>query len=82
MNKVLSAIAKLSEQGGAQTTTPIKPHIQAEIDAGNVTAVALRAGPLGIYTGEVALTLTDAGREHLKVSNVELRGCALLRSPA
>lgn len=66
VNKVLTKIAKLCKQGRALTTTPIKPHIQVEIDAGNVKAIPMRAGPLGIYTGEVELILTDKGCEHLK----------------
>lgn len=67
MNKTLETIARLCEKGGAMTTTPIKPHIQAEIDAGNVKTIKLRSGPLGIYTGEVELELTDAGRNKIKV---------------
>lgn len=54
------------QSGGAITTTPIRKHIQEEIDAGNLKASAARSGPLGIYTGEMFLTLTDAGREKLQ----------------
>jgi len=51
--------------GGAMTTTPLQPHIKTAVDAGYLETSAARCGPLGLYTGELFLKLTDAGREKL-----------------
>lgn len=69
--EVLKSVVRHTEKaGGATTTTPLRSVIKEEINAGNLIATPVRCGPLGTLTGEMFLTITDAGREKLKGSNL------------
>ena len=69
---VLKSVVRHTEKtGGCMTTTPLRSVIKEEVDAGNLIAKAARCGPLGLYTGEMFLEITDSGREKLKGSNVQ-----------
>lgn len=64
--KILTRVDQLTANGAmAMVTTPVRPQIQACIDAGLLSASKVRCGPLGLYTGEVLLKLTDDGRKLL-----------------
>lgn len=72
--EMLRKVAELNDLGSkAMVTPPLRPWVQEEIDAGNLTTAEVRSGPLGLKDGSLFLILTDAGREKLKGSNVKVR---------
>lgn len=67
--KILRKVAELTDLGAkAKVTTPLSLLLRDQIDLGNLVARAVKCGPLGLSTGEIYLTITDAGRDKIKGS--------------
>lgn len=62
---ILQRVESLNSSSKALTSEPVRPHIQALIDAGLLLASRMRCGPLGLPTGDVWLRVTDLGRKLL-----------------
>lgn len=67
--EILRKVSEITGRGSrAIVTTPLRPQVQDEIDAGHLTARVVRSGPLGLASGEMFLSLTDAGQAKLQAS--------------
>lgn len=71
--RTLRRMVMLNATGRAVTQEPIAAHVKALIDAGLVTATAMRSGPFALPDGAVWLRLTADG-EKLIAIEAKVRG--------
>jgi hypothetical protein len=62
---ILRKVETLNASTKALTAEPVRPRIQALIDAGLLKSSRMLCGPLGLPTGEVWLRVTEDGRKLL-----------------
>lgn len=62
---ILRKVETLNASTKALTADPVRPRIQALIDAGLLKSSRMLCGPLGLPTGEVWLRVTEHGRKLL-----------------
>lgn len=62
---ILRKVETLNATTKALTADPVRPRIQALIDAGLLKSSRMLCGPLGLPTGEVWLRVTEDGRKLL-----------------
>ncbi|WP_146052276.1 hypothetical protein [Diaphorobacter sp. LR2014-1] len=63
--EILRKVEALNASTKAVTAEPVRPRIQALIDAGLLKSSRMLCGPLALPTGEVWLRVTDDGRKLL-----------------
>ena len=68
MDKVDAEICRKLEAGPAvaKETEGAKARLKSLVERGFCKFARARSGPLGLYTGEMLVSLTEAGRESLR----------------
>lgn len=67
MVPLLAHVDALNASGKALTHEPLRPRVQACLDAGLITLTPMLCGPLRMKTGEFWVRLTDDGKKLLPV---------------